>query len=201
MTSAARDLADRFHERWLRANPFAATSYGIPGYDDLLPDDSEAGHQAWRAEVGGFLAEAETIDAGQLDSADAVTLDCTKEAAAHEVASVDLAPDEYTVTAMQYSGPVMLLAVMARTVLVDDAAAEAYLTRLRGTGDWLDQITERLRAGRTARQAAGRRARRAGHRAGRGGARRPGRQPRAVADSRRRAGQAPRRGSGSAGPW
>ena len=147
MTSAARDLADRFHERWLRANPFAATSYGIPGYDDLLPDDSEAGHQAWRAEVGGFLAEAEKIDAGQLGPADAVTLDCTKEAAAHEVASVDLAPDEYTVTAMQYSGPVMLLAVMARTVLIDDAAAEAYLTRLRGTGGWLDQITGRLRAG------------------------------------------------------
>ncbi|HTR95398.1 MAG TPA: DUF885 domain-containing protein [Trebonia sp.] len=147
MTSAARDLADRFHERWLRANPFAATSYGIPGYDDLLPDDSEAGQQAWRAEVGGFLAEASAIDPGQLDPADAVTLDCTEEAAAHEVASVDLASDEYTVTAMQYSGPVMLLAVMARTVLVDDAAAEAYLTRLRGTGDWLDQITERLRAG------------------------------------------------------
>ncbi|TVZ00716.1 DUF885 domain-containing protein [Trebonia kvetii] len=147
MTSAARDLADRFHERWLRANPFAATSYGIPGYDDLLPDDSEAGHQAWRAEVNGFLAEASAIDPGELDPADGVTLDCTKEAAAHEVASVDLAPDEYTVTAMQYSGPIMLLAVMARTVLVDDAAAEAYLTRLRGTGDWLDQITERLRAG------------------------------------------------------
>ena len=147
MTSAARDLAEKFHERWLRANPLAATSYGIPGYDDLLPDDSEAGQQAWRAEVGEFLAAAAAIDPAQLGPADAVTLDCVREAAAHEVAAVDLAPDEYTVTAMQYSGPVMLLAVMARTVLVDVAAAEAYLTRLRGTGDWLGQITDRLRAG------------------------------------------------------
>jgi len=47
--SQARDLADRFHERWLHANPFAATMYGIPGYDDLLPDSSEEGQQAWRA--------------------------------------------------------------------------------------------------------------------------------------------------------
>ena len=44
MTSA-RDLADRFHTRWLEQNPFAATSYGIPGYDDLVPDESEAGRR------------------------------------------------------------------------------------------------------------------------------------------------------------
>ena len=48
---------------------------------------------------------------------------------------------------MQYSGPSALLALAARTVLVDQAAAEAYLTRLRRSGAWLDQIGERLRAG------------------------------------------------------
>jgi hypothetical protein len=31
--SPARELADRFHQRWLAENPFTATSYGIPGYD------------------------------------------------------------------------------------------------------------------------------------------------------------------------
>jgi uncharacterized protein (DUF885 family) len=146
MTSA-RDLADRFHERWLHVNPFAATMYGIPGYDHLLPDDSEEGHQAWRAEAERFLRDATAIDRAQLTPADAVTLDCTTEAAAQEVAVVDVAADEHTVTAMQYSGPASFLAVAARTVLVDQAAAEAYLTRLRGSGDWLDQISDRLRAG------------------------------------------------------
>jgi uncharacterized protein (DUF885 family) len=146
MTSA-RDLADRFHERWLHVNPFAATMYGIPGYDHLLPDDSEEGHQAWRAEAERFLQDAAAIDRAQLTPADAVTLDCTTEAAAQEVAVVDVAADEHTVTAMQYSGPASFLAVAARTVLVDQAAAEAYLTRLRGSGDWLDQISDRLRAG------------------------------------------------------
>ncbi len=145
MTSA-RDLADRFHERWLHANPFAATSYGIPGYDDLLPDDSELGHQAWRAEAEEFLREAAAIDREQLSQADLVTLDCMSEAAAQEVASVDLAREDHTVTAMQYAGPPTFLAVTARTVLVDVAAAEAYLTRLRRSGVWLDQMSERLRA-------------------------------------------------------
>jgi len=150
--TAPRDLADRFHERWLRANPFAATMYGIPGYDHLLPDESEAGQQAWRAEAEEFLkatadAAPQPVTGQPVTGADAVTLDCLSQAAAQEIAGVDLASDEYNVTAMQYSGPAAFLALTARTVLVDADAAEAYLTRLRGSGAWLDQGTERLRAG------------------------------------------------------
>ncbi len=146
MTSA-RDLADRFHRRWLEENPFTATMYGIPGYDDLVPDESEAGQQAWRAEVGHFLDEAAAIARDQLTPADAVTLDCTTEAATQELETIDSARAEHTVTAMQYAGPATFLAVAARTVLTDPAAAEAYLTRLRRSGGWLDQLGERLRAG------------------------------------------------------
>ena len=146
MTSA-RDLADRFHGRWLEQNPFAATSYGIPGYDDLVPDESEQGEQAWRAEIGWFLGEADALEGGPLTPADAVTVDCTKEAAIQEVAGIDMARAEHTVTAMQYYGPPTFLALAARTVLIDPAAAEAYLTRLRRSGGWLDQVSERLRTG------------------------------------------------------
>ena len=142
-----RDLADRLHGRWLAANPFTATMYGIPGYDDLVPDESEEGCQAWRAEAGQFVREADAIANGQLTTAEAVTLDCTREAATQEREFIDLAAEEYTVTAMQYTGPAAFLAVAARTVLVDEAAAEAYVTRLRRSGGWLDQLGERLRAG------------------------------------------------------
>jgi uncharacterized protein (DUF885 family) len=145
--TSARDLADRFHQRWLENNPFSATMYGIPGYDDLVPDESEEGEQAWRAEVEQFLLEADAIDREQLTPPDAVTLDCMREAATQELASIDMARAEHTVTAMQYSGPATFLAVAARTVLVDPAAAEAYLSRLRRSGAWLDQISERLRTG------------------------------------------------------
>jgi uncharacterized protein (DUF885 family) len=143
----ARDLADRFHRRWLEENPFAATMYGIAGYDHLLPDESEEGQQAWRAEVGQFLAEADAIDPGSLTPADAVTLDCTRAAAAHERDGIDMAPAEHTVTAMMFAGPAAFLAVAARTVLTDQDAAEAYLVRLRRSGIWFDQLGERLRAG------------------------------------------------------
>ena len=145
--STARDLADRFHERWLEQNPFAASMYGIPGYDDLVPDESEEGARARRAEAERFVAEADEIAAGPLTPADAVTLECTREAAAQEIAIVDMAREDHTVTAMQYSGAALFMAVAARTVLVDVPAAEAYLTRLRRGGEWFDQVGERLRAG------------------------------------------------------
>jgi uncharacterized protein (DUF885 family) len=144
MTSAP-DLADRFHQRWLEQNPFAATSYGIGGYDHLMPDESEAGEQAWRAEVGRFLAEAGTIEPGT--PAEAVTLGCTRQAAAGELDGLDMERSEHTVTAMQFAGPATFLAVAARTVLVDPDAAEAYLTRLRRSGTWFDQLGARLRTG------------------------------------------------------
>ena len=147
--TAARDLADRFHARWLRANPFAATMYGIPGYDDLLPDASQEGQQAWRAEAGRFLAEATALASApsQPRPADVITLSCVTEAAAQELATIDLAREDYTVSAMHYAGPAVFLSIAARTVLVDAAAAEAYLTRLRGSDRWLDQVTERLKIG------------------------------------------------------
>jgi hypothetical protein len=109
-----RELADRMHRRWLEVNPFTATMYGIPGYDDLVPDESEQGRRAWRAEVGRFLGEAEAVERGPLSPADAVTLDCTIEAATQELEIIDLAQAEHTVTAMQYAGPATFLAVAAR---------------------------------------------------------------------------------------
>ena len=48
---------------------------------------------------------------------------------------------------MHYAGPAAFLAVAARTILLDQAAAEAYLTRVQRSGGWLDQVTERLRVG------------------------------------------------------
>ena len=150
MTSA-RDLADRFHRRWLDVNPFVATMYGIPGYDDLVPDESAAGQQAWRAEAARFVAEADELAAGPggaaLSLADAVTLGCTRQAALQDLEMIDAAREEHTVTAMQYAGPSAFLAIAARTVLTDATAAEAYVTRLRRSGGWMDQVGERLREG------------------------------------------------------
>jgi uncharacterized protein (DUF885 family) len=141
------ELADAFHARSLAAHPFAASYFGIPGYDDRVPDDSEEGEAAWRAELESVLDHARRIDASQLADADAITFGCLLEHVAQELRGLDAGLIDHTVTAMPFSGPAVLLATAARTVLPDEQAAADYLERLRKSGTWLDQLTERLRAG------------------------------------------------------
>ena len=120
---------------------------GFPGYDDRVPDDSEAGDAARRAEVQAALDEAERLLEGVISPEDAVTLGCVAEGARQELAELDSAALEYTVTAMPFSGPAVLFLIAARTLLPDAQAAGDYLVRLRRSGTWIDQLTERLRAG------------------------------------------------------
>jgi uncharacterized protein (DUF885 family) len=145
--STLRVLADQFHDRWLAVHPFAATSYGISGFDDLLPDASEQGDQRWRDQVEAMARETEALDTRGWSEDDLVTIGCLREAAVQEIAAIDSAPGEHTVTAMPFGEPGMFLAVAARTVLVDPEAADDYLTRLRGSGAWIDDLGERLRIG------------------------------------------------------
>ena len=143
----SRDLADRFHTAWLAAHPLAASVYGIPGYDDRVPDASEAGDAAWRTTLQHLVSDAVGVAGPDLSLSEAVTLGCLIAHAEQGLAELDSAPIEYTVTALPLAGPGELLAVLARTVLADPKAAQDYLTRLRHSGHWIDQHTERLRAG------------------------------------------------------
>jgi uncharacterized protein (DUF885 family) len=144
---SVRELADSFHERWLATHPFAASSYGIPGYDDRVPDDSEAGDAARRIELESVVGETDRLDRSRLTEAGRVTLGCVVENVAQELRALDVRLIEHTVSAMPFSGPAVLLATAARTVLTDAQAAADYLERLRGGGAWIDQQSERLRIG------------------------------------------------------
>ena len=103
-----RQLADRFQTAYLTARPFEASMDGIPGYDHLVPDASEAGDSAWRSVVDAVLAEARALDRTALSGPDAVTLDCVVEYAEQELLELDSAAVEHTVTAMPFSGPAVL---------------------------------------------------------------------------------------------
>ena len=126
MTSP-RELADRFHSNWLEVHPFDASNYGIPGYDDRVPDASEAGEAAWRDRVEELLGQAKAVDTSKMSEADRTTLSCLVIEAEQEIAQVDSKAVEYTVTPMPFSGPAWLLAVAARSVIADAGAAGDYL--------------------------------------------------------------------------
>jgi uncharacterized protein (DUF885 family) len=148
MTSIA-DLAERFHASWLESHPFAATTYGVPGYDHLMPDDSEEADQRRREVLSGFLAEADAAEDQEHSDAESITLSCLRSQAEQELAALDSAAVEHTVTPMPFSGPAAFLAAAARTLLTNEEDALNYLARVRSSGAWIDQLTERLRIGAT----------------------------------------------------
>src|SRR4051812_27143485 len=105
MTSSPRALADDFHEEWLAVNPFAASMYGIPGYDDGVPDVGAEGEAAWRRRLVEVLDRSDAFEPATLSPADAVTLGCVVEAVQRDLLDLDSAAIEHTVTAMPFSGP------------------------------------------------------------------------------------------------
>ncbi|MFI7121394.1 DUF885 domain-containing protein [Amycolatopsis sp. NPDC049868] len=71
MASTARsvhEICDRYVDEYAAADPVAATTFGISGYDDQLTDYSPAGHAARAAIAARALAEiaaAEPVDDGE----------------------------------------------------------------------------------------------------------------------------------------
>lgn len=147
--SAVRDLAARYHAGWLAAHPFAASRLGVTEHDGEVPDDSIAGDERRREELESVLDAARALaesDAGE----DGITLACVVSAVEEELAVLESAGLEHEVSAMPFEGPAVLFATAARTVLATPEAAEAYLTRLQRSGDWIDQRSDRLRRGAAA---------------------------------------------------
>lgn len=143
--SDARKLADTVADRLLRADPFAGTGLGLREYDALVPDASAAAEDELAADLAALDTQAAELTAG--DTADAVTLDAIRATCDRHQKMLALRSPEFTVSAMPISGPPALFAVLARTVLVDPQAATDYLERVTASAEWIDQSTERLRAG------------------------------------------------------
>ena len=155
------------HTRLLQASPFDASLRGIPGYDAQVPDASPEADQLLRQDAEQVIAAAAALEPTELSFVDRVTLDCIVDTAERTILDIDAALVDLTVTPMPITGPPVLLAVAARTIIGNAAAAADYLERLQAADRWLAQEDERLRVGAAKRPGAGRAAGAAGHRVGR----------------------------------
>ena len=144
----ARDLARSLVDRLLAADPFTATALGLREYDALVPDPSRAAEDELATDLIGFAEQADALlAAGKADTAGTVTLEVVRATCRNRVAALGLRPAEHTVTPMPLGGPPSLMAVLARSVLPDPAAAADYLERVRKSADWVDGTTARLAEG------------------------------------------------------
>lgn len=141
------DIAERLFDEMLTASPFAASALGVPGHEAEVEDASAAGEAALLERFAALQEELDESDTSSLSAAERITADCVRVTVDNQRASVESALVEHAVTPMPYGGPAVLLAIAARTVIQNASDAADYVTRLRGSGVWIDQISERLREG------------------------------------------------------
>lgn len=144
--TSVRQLADALGQRLLDADPFLGTSLGLREYDALVPDPSAAAEQALDADLAAISARCDDLE--PRNAAERVTLGVIRATCERRRLAIAAGEVEYTVSAMPIAGPPMVFALAARTVLPDARAADDYLRRLRGLGEWIDVTTARLRDGR-----------------------------------------------------
>src|SRR5690242_8291662 len=110
--SPVRQLAQTLVDRLLAADPFTGTGLGLREYDALVPDPSAAAEQQLADDLAGIAAQAATLTAD--DEPDAVSLEVVRTVCDRRRQSLEIRPDEFTVSAMPIAGPPALLAVLAR---------------------------------------------------------------------------------------
>jgi uncharacterized protein (DUF885 family) len=145
--ATVRELADQFDSAWNSAHPFEASYIGVLGFDNLVPDLSEEGESAWRAQLDWMLDDARSLQSDELTDSDRITLGCLIQFIDQELAIIDSAQAEHTVSSMPFNAPGEFFSVAARSSLPDPDAAGDYLDRLFRSGTWLNQVADRLRLG------------------------------------------------------
>jgi uncharacterized protein (DUF885 family) len=138
-------LAQRYFDFHLADNPTSASFYGIPGFDDRLPDPSREGDRvrlAHHAEIGEGLA---AIDAGALEGQDRITHSMLARLTADQTASIEAALGEVGLS-NTITGPVStMLSSLPRMSLNSGQRSRDYLVRLGALGDYFDAVLERYR--------------------------------------------------------
>ncbi|WP_116952062.1 DUF885 domain-containing protein [Jiangella endophytica] len=145
-TSSIGRLADEFLETTSSANPFTASIFGVPGYDDRVPDLSEDAEVAAGERLLELAAQAEAIPADSLGDVDRVTREVLVHSARSEAAPLVDRHLEFTVSG--HAGPVAgALATLAYTSLRSPRNERDYLSRVMGVKAYVDDIGVRAAAG------------------------------------------------------
>jgi uncharacterized protein (DUF885 family) len=142
-----RQLADELGAALLDANPMVAGVLGLPGWDDKLPDYTEAGDSALSVRVGAIATRARAVDPTALDAEQQVTRAVVVQQAEGTLTELAARAVEYTVSDSDFGPVTGLLGLLSMVSVAQPAQADGYLTRLAGIPGVLAAIAERHRAG------------------------------------------------------
>jgi uncharacterized protein (DUF885 family) len=141
------ELAERYFQVCMDASPFDATVSGVPGWDDRVPELSEAAEDATDRRLADLERRLAAIDPGRLGGQDRITWAMLGRGLADSRADLAARWPELTVSATQSGIQTAVLGLVPKVALATPAQAADYLERCAGLAGCLDQAAERLRAG------------------------------------------------------
>ena len=147
-------IASRYWEDVLALSPLTATVYGDERYNDRLDDPGPEGRAAERRLMERVWREAAAVQEEGLSTEDRITRDVLQVVAEVAIEADDLAYREVQVVD-QIQGPQTVLAQLTQFQPADTPERlEAFLSRLRAYGPYMDAhleiMADGLRSGRTA---------------------------------------------------
>lgn len=145
--AALAAVSAEFFQLQHSSDPFNATQLGVTGFDHLVPDPSRAGSAATIAALADLERRLAAIDPAGLNEPDRINAAVLARLAWGARSDLEHCLWETSASADAYSSPQAMMFLAVPTVaLVDETAAEHYLTRLAGLPVYLDAIADRLRA-------------------------------------------------------
>ena len=139
-------LDQEFFEAAHTTDPFNATMLGVNGFDDLVPDPSEAGAAAAASRIGAIEAAAHALDVGELDADDRIDREVLLSLAGAARADLEHGSWATNASADGYGSPQGEAFMAVPTASLTDAAAvEGYLRRLAALGGFFDAVGARYR--------------------------------------------------------
>ncbi len=138
-------LGDDCFRANLAARPFAATAFGVAGYDDQVPDPSRAADVRLRSRLGEIAAELSAVDPGGLGAQDQVSHSVLASKLRYEHDTLRWGLHEVAVSASMMGPLAALVSLVPSASVATPAGAEAYLTRLGRLGGFLDALAARHR--------------------------------------------------------
>ncbi|NUR26166.1 MAG: DUF885 domain-containing protein [Catenulispora sp.] len=136
-------LGEAYFRARNEADPFGATVFGVPGYDDQVPDPGRAAADRLRATFENLAAELAAIDPSTLDDAGRVTHSALASTLAGEIGQLAAGLSEIAVSASIAGVVPLFVGTLPVAPLGTQEADAAYLRRLGGLGEYLDRLGQR----------------------------------------------------------
>lgn len=149
MPDDVRILADEVHAAVSAADPFGATTLGVPGHDAEVPDLSRAAEDAHAARMRALRDRALAVDVPGLTGADRVTHAAVVARTERELTAAATRSLEHTLSAMGH-GPAALFLLAGSAGLRTPEQAEDLLLRTSRYPGYLAAHVERLQEGAAA---------------------------------------------------